>query len=69
MFAQHYAHDYYVTAIHGEHGGLDFPGGQAPDYGDFIYFATLLQHDLGSTDHQSRLRFVLITVVPCISAL
>ncbi len=41
-FALHYAHDYYVTACHGEHGGLDFPGGQPPDYGDFIYFATVI---------------------------
>ena len=39
MFALHYAHDYYFAIAHGEHGGLDFPGGQAPDYGDFIYFA------------------------------
>jgi uncharacterized membrane protein len=39
MFALHYAHDYYLTAIRGEHGGLDFAGGQAPDYGDFLYFA------------------------------
>ncbi len=39
MFAVHYAHDFYLTAIRGEHGGLDFPGGQPPDYGDFLYFA------------------------------
>jgi len=42
MFALHYAHDYYVCAIHGEHGGLDFPGGQPPDYGDFLYFASVI---------------------------
>jgi uncharacterized membrane protein len=42
MFALHYAHDYYVAAVRGEHGGLDFPGGQAPDYGDFIYFASVI---------------------------
>ncbi|MDR3369287.1 DUF1345 domain-containing protein, partial [Rhodoferax sp.] len=39
MFALHYAHDYYATEVRGAHGGLDFPGGHAPDYGDFLYFA------------------------------
>ena len=42
MFALHYAHDYYVCAIKGEHGGLDFPGGHPPDYGDFLYFASVI---------------------------
>lgn len=42
MFALHYAHDYYVSEISGQHGGLDFPGGHAPDYGDFLYFASVI---------------------------
>jgi uncharacterized membrane protein len=42
MFALHYAHDYYVSAMHGENGGLEFPGGHPPDYGDFIYFACVI---------------------------
>ena len=42
MFALHYAHDYYLRAGRGEHGGLDFPGGQPPDYGDFLYFACVI---------------------------
>lgn len=42
MFAVHYAHDYYLAAVHGEHGGLDFPGGHPPDYSDFIYFAVVI---------------------------
>ena len=42
MFAQHYAHDYYAAQMKGEPGGLDFPGGHAPDYGDFIYFASVI---------------------------
>ena len=41
MFALH-AHDYYVTEIRGEHGGLAFPGGHPPDYGDFLYFAIVI---------------------------
>ena len=42
MFALHYAHDYYVSEMRGEPGGLDFPGGHAPDYGDFLYFACVI---------------------------
>lgn len=42
MFALHYAHDYYATEVRGGHGGLDFPGGHAPDYGDFLYFASVI---------------------------
>jgi uncharacterized membrane protein len=42
MFALHYAHDFYATTVRGEHGGLDFPGGHLPDYGDFIYFASVI---------------------------
>jgi uncharacterized membrane protein len=42
MFAMHYAHDYYLSALHGEHGGLAFPGGQPPDYADFLYFACVI---------------------------
>ena len=42
MFAMHYAHDSYVSALHGAHGGLEFPGGQPPDYGDFLYFACVI---------------------------
>jgi uncharacterized membrane protein len=42
MFAMHYAHDYYVSAQQSEHGGLAFPGGQPPDYGDFLYFACVI---------------------------
>jgi len=42
MFALHYAHDYYATDIEGKHGGLAFPGDQAPDYGDFLYFASVI---------------------------
>ena len=42
MFALHYAHDYYVCTIHGKSGGLDFPGGHPPDYGDFLYFACVI---------------------------
>ncbi len=42
MFALHYAHDYYASEARGGTGGLDFPGGHAPDYGDFLYFASVI---------------------------
>ena len=42
MFALHYAHDFYWAEVCGEPGGLDFPGGHAPDYGDFLYFASVI---------------------------
>jgi uncharacterized membrane protein len=41
IFALHYAHDYY-----GERGtkqrGLNFPGDDAPDYWDFVYFSFVI---------------------------
>ena len=42
MFALHYAHDYYGAELRGNSGGLEFPGGHAPDYGDFLYFACVI---------------------------
>ncbi len=42
MFALHYAHDYYAAEARGKSGGLEFPGGHAPDYGDFLYFACVI---------------------------
>jgi uncharacterized membrane protein len=42
IFALHYAHDYYVAKAQGLSGGLDFPGEDSPDYGDFMYFAFVI---------------------------
>lgn len=42
MFALHYAHDYYSADSRGLPKALDFPGGHAPDYGDFLYFACVI---------------------------
>jgi uncharacterized membrane protein len=38
-FALHYAHDYYRGA---KAGGLTFPGGEQPDYWDFVYFSFVI---------------------------
>ena len=42
MFGLHYAHDYYLAVTKGEPVGLQFPGDDAPDYGDFLYFAYVI---------------------------
>jgi uncharacterized membrane protein len=42
MFALHYAHDYYAAACHAKPPGLAFPDDEAPDYGDFFYFACVI---------------------------
>ncbi len=43
VFALRYAHEYFESKADGTIvGGLDFPGGEAPDYWDFFYFAIVL---------------------------
>ncbi len=39
IFAMHYAHEYYGERNDDQVGGLKFPGAQAPDYWDFLYFS------------------------------
>jgi uncharacterized membrane protein len=40
MFALHYAHEFYAEDRGA--GGLEFPGTDAPDYWDFVYFALVI---------------------------
>lgn len=44
VFALHYAHEYYGDGDGGGSagGGLAFPGGEAPDYWDFLHFSIVL---------------------------
>lgn len=43
MFALHYAHAYYGDNKRKQpRGGLEFPGGEDPDYWDFAYFAIVI---------------------------
>ncbi len=44
VFAMRYAHEYYAKDLGGPEidGGLEFPGGELPDYWDFVYFAIVL---------------------------
>jgi uncharacterized membrane protein len=41
MFALHYAHGYYSARGAGKNG-LSFPGEEAPDYWDFVYFSVVI---------------------------
>ncbi len=43
VFALRYAHEYYTASVGATADkGLDFPGGEDPDYWDFVYFAIVL---------------------------
>jgi uncharacterized membrane protein len=42
IFALHYAHEYYGERRDDQVGGLKFPGRQAPDYWDFLYFSFVI---------------------------
>jgi uncharacterized membrane protein len=43
VFAIHYAHVFYDAQPSGDdHGGLDFPGGDAPVFADFVYFSFVI---------------------------
>ncbi len=44
VFALHYAHTYYSPQADGigDAGGLAFPGGEAPDYWDFLHFSIVI---------------------------
>lgn len=41
-FALHYAHEFYGEGRDKKIGGLNFPGGQQPDYWDFLYFSLVI---------------------------
>ncbi len=42
IYALHYAHEYYGERSDNQIGGLKFPGTQAPDYWDFLYFSLVV---------------------------
>lgn len=44
IFALHYAHEFYAPGDkpRSDAGGLLFPGGEAPDYWDFLHFAVII---------------------------
>jgi uncharacterized membrane protein len=55
FLAQHYAHEYYATSRSEdgkEHGGLDFPGCNDPDYWDFFHFSITIGATAQTADIQ-----------------
>ncbi|KQX86759.1 DUF1345 domain-containing protein [Variovorax sp. Root473] len=60
IYAFHYAHRYYIDRKGGvSDGGLDFPGKEAPDYFDFMYYAYVIGmtsqvSDVQATSHEMR---------------
>ncbi|PSC06034.1 DUF1345 domain-containing protein [Alsobacter soli] len=42
VFAQHYAHEYYLCEPGSGRCGLKFPDEEWPDYGDFLYFSFVI---------------------------
>ncbi len=59
MFALHYARAYYQAAARGHNPGLSFPGDEAPDYHDFLYFSCIIgtsgqTADVSFTSHRNR---------------
>lgn len=69
MFALHYAHDYYAAESRGNSGGLEFPGGHAPDYGDFLYFSCVIGTSGQTADVSFTCRFMRrIGTVHCVLA-
>src|SRR3954465_6572716 len=57
MFALHYAHRFYrddpTTPEQDATGGLKFPGDQAPDYWDFLYFSFVIGMTWGVSGGQA----------------
>jgi len=59
IFALHYAHEFYAEHRPQGGGGLAFPGGEEPDYWDFLYFSLVIGmtsqvSDVGVTSRRIR---------------
>lgn len=57
MFALHYAHGFY-GGYGQEHQGLEFPGKEAPDYWDFVYFSIVIGMTFQVSDVQITSRYL-----------
>ena len=64
LFALHYAHQFYGDdARRQRRGGLEFPGGDDPDYWDFVYFAIVVGMTFQVSDVQITSRSIRRTVL------
>ena len=61
IFALHYAHEYYAEH-RGKGSGLRFPGGDKPNYWDFIYFAFTIGTSTAVSDVEVTARAIRKTV-------
>jgi uncharacterized membrane protein len=61
IFALHYAHEFYSTGDRAR--GLNFPGGAAPDYWDFIYFSFVIGMTFQVSDIAVTNKWIRRTVV------
>lgn len=61
IFTLHYAHRFYGESEHAD--GLDFPGGELPDYWDFAYFAFVIGMTFQVSDVTVSNRFIRRVVV------
>lgn len=50
IYALHYAHLFYKTEDGDDHGGIQFPGTEEPDYWDFLYFSICLGMTFQTSD-------------------
>jgi uncharacterized membrane protein len=65
IFAVHYAHEYYSGPEH----GLEFPGGEPPDYWDFVYYAYVIGTACATADvNTTSRRMRKITTFHCVVA-
>jgi uncharacterized membrane protein len=65
VFAIHYAHVYYLAedgADSAHRCGLDFPGDEAPDYWDFLYFSVIIGATSQTADVNIRSKEIRRTV-------
>ncbi len=71
VYALHYAHLFYSPLKDGtgDAAGIDFPGDDAPDYWDFIYFAFTLGMTFQTSDVEvSSQRIRRIVILHCLAA-
>ncbi|NBX04092.1 MAG: DUF1345 domain-containing protein [Alphaproteobacteria bacterium] len=50
MFALHYAHEFHTVEEEIHAGGLEFPGHEAPDYWDFVYYSFIIGTAVATAD-------------------
>lgn len=70
VYALHYAHLFYSSDKMGkDSGGIDFPGEDDPDYGDFLYFAFTLGMTFQTSDTRITNRRVRrVATLHCLAA-